>query len=364
MFKPSRRYGFFPGGSVAYRISQEEFWQKNSFLNKINDFKIRASYGIVGFENDGNFLVGYDYNPGNNNTAVAILNGNAVIGSQARGLTSDFVTWGRTRNKDVGIDVTVFSNRLSITVDYFERIRTGILASRTVNEPTLAGITIGDENLNTNKTRGIDGSVAWRDRIGNVTYNIGGNFSYGRGITGFRYGRLFSSTYARWRDPVNDEGRLNGGSFVLIADGQFQSWDEIAKYPIDQDGKGNATVKPGDFRYKDTNHDGFINDYDRQIATYGLNTANNNNPNAPILGFGFNLGAAYKGFDISLDFAGGSFFTLQHSGYLREWLPNQNTSQYLLDNSSYYSDIWDRNSSIIVGKYPLLLQQTPPPNTT
>jgi TonB-linked SusC/RagA family outer membrane protein len=364
MFKPSRRYGFFPGGSVAYRISQEEFWQKNSFLNKINDFKMRASYGIVGFENDGNFLVGYDYNPGNNNTAVAILNGNAIIGSQARGLTSDFVTWGRTKNKDAGIDVTLLSNRLSFTVDYFERVRTGILASRTVNEPTLAGITIGDENLNTNKNRGFDGSIAWRDRIGNVTYNIGGNFSYGRGITGFRYGRLFSSTYARWRDPVNDEGRLNGGSFVLIADGQFQSWDEIAKYPIDQDGKGNATIKPGDFKYKDTNHDGFINDYDRQIATYGLNTANNNNPNAPILGFGFNLGAAYKGFDISLDFAGGSFFTLQHSGYLREWLPNQNTSQYLMDNSSYYSDIWDRNSYIIVGKYPLLLQQTPPPNTT
>ena len=364
MFRPGKRYGFFPGGSVAYRISQEEFWQKNSFLNKINDFKIRASYGIVGFENDGNYLTGYDYNPGNNNTAVTILNGNAIIGSQARGLTSDFVTWGRTKNKDIGIDVTLLNNRLSFTIDYFERLRTGILASRTVNEPNLAGITIGDENLNTNKNRGFDGSAAWRDRIGNVTYNIGGNFSYGRSITGFRYGRLFPNTYSRWRDVNNDEGRLNGGSFVLIAVGQFQSWDEIAKYPIDQDGKGNATIRPGDFKYLDANKDGFINDLDRKIATYGLNTANNNNPNAPILGYGFNLGVEYKGFDISLDFAGGTIFTLQHSGFLREWLPNQNTSQYLMDNSSYYSDIWDRNSYIIVGKYPLLLQQTPPPNTT
>ena len=58
-----------------------------------------------------------------------------------------------------------------------------------------------------------------------------------------------------------------------------------------------------------------------------------------------------------------SGFSNATSAYMREWTPNRNTSQYLFDNSSYYSDIWDRNSPIIVGKYPLLLQTNPAPNT-
>ncbi len=80
----------------------------------------------------------------------------------------------------------------------------------------------------------------------------------------------------------------------------------------------------------------------------------------------------YKGFDFRADFTGGSMYTFEQSSsgfssatgaYMREWLPNRNTSQYLFDNSSYYSDLFDRNSPIIVGKYPLLLQTNPAPNT-
>jgi TonB-linked SusC/RagA family outer membrane protein len=372
-FKTSKQYGFFPGGSVAYRISQEDFWQNSGFLSNINDFKIRASYGVLGFETDDNFrfLTGYDYNQG-----TTVIDGAYVLGSQVRGLPSDYVTWGRTKTKDVGIDVTLLNNRLTFTVDYFERLRTGILAPRNdVFVPNLTGYTIGDENLNSDKNRGVDGSVAWRDRVGKLTYNVGGNFSYGRSITGFRYNQLFANSYERWRGRQGTnqnrwaEGRLNGGSFQLVAIGQFQNWEEIAKYPIDQDGKGNQTLKPGDFKYQDVNGDGFINDLDRKIMTYSVNGG------TPPVSFGFNFGAGYKGFDIRFDFAGGSLFTFQQNAanissnetignYMREWFPNQNTSQYLMDNSSYYSDIWDRNSPIIVGKYPLLLQQTPPPNTS
>jgi TonB-linked SusC/RagA family outer membrane protein len=366
-FKKSAQYGFFPGASLAYRISEENFWQKSSLLRNINDFKIRASYGVLGFETDQNFsfLNGYNYNQG-----TTVINGAYVLGSQVRGLASDYVTWGRTKTKDIGIDVTLLRNRLTFTIDYFERLRTGILAPRNdVFVPNLVGYTIGQENLNSDKNRGFDGSIAWRDRVGEFSYFIGGNFSYGRSITGFRYNQLFSSDYNRWRNPGNDEGRLNGGSFQLIAIGQFKTWEEIAKHPIDQDGKGNQTLRPGDFIYQDVNNDGFINDLDRKIATYSVNGG------TPPLSYGFNFGAGYKGFDIRFDFAGGSLFTFQQNAanisanetmgnYMREWFPNQNTSQYLMDNSSWYSDIWDRNSPIIVGKYPLLLQTTPPPNTS
>src|SRR6185312_15041356 len=119
---------------------------------------------------------------------------------QVRGLTSDYVTWGRTYSSDVGIDMTLLNNKLSITLDYFNRTRTGITATKTdVFLPNLVGFTQGAENLNTDKNRGVDGSVAWRDRIGKVSYNIGANFSYGRSINGFRYNQLFPSELHRWR---------------------------------------------------------------------------------------------------------------------------------------------------------------------
>lgn len=109
--------------------------------------------------------------------------------------------------------------------------------------------------------------------------------------------------------------------------------------------------------FKDTNGDGFINDLDRQRTAYQVNGGQ------PPLTFGFNFGVNYKGFSLTADFAGGTMFTFEQAGFMRAWLPNQNTSQYIMDNSSYYSDIFDRNSPIVVGKYPLLLQTTPPPNT-
>jgi TonB-linked SusC/RagA family outer membrane protein len=276
-----RQYGFFPGGQVAYRISQEDFWKNSSFLSKINDFKIKG------------YFTGYTYNPGGNPPpSSGVLNGTQILPTVARGLPSS-LTWGRSYQSNVGIEATLLNNRLSIDLAYFNKTRSGIAASRGVNQPDLVGFTPGDENLNSDKNRGVDGSISWRDRIGEVGYNIGANFSYGRSITGFRYNRLFSSTYSRWRDRDNDVDRLRGGPFQLISDGQFQSWDEIANYKIDQDGKGNITQRPGDFKFRDINGDGFITDEDRQVSGYGLNTANNGSPAPPLLALGFNSGRIY-----------------------------------------------------------------------
>jgi len=348
-YPTERQYGFFPNAQVAYRISQEDFWKNSSFLNKINEFKIKASYGILGNAVGANgYFQGYDYNSG-----IGVLNGAQILGTAVRGLPSS-LTWGRTYSSNVGIEASFLNSRLSVELAYFNRTQAGLAASKDVYVPNLAGLSPGQENLNSNKNRGVDGSISWRDRVGDVSYNIGGSFSYGRSITGFRYGQAarFGSTYDRWRNPGNDVDRLNGGSFQLITVGQFQSWEDIATYAVDNDGNGNRTMRPGDFKFKDTNGDGFITDQDRQIATYQINGGN------PPLNFGVNMGANYKGFNISLDFAGGTMFTFEQDRYLRVWQQNENTSQYLMDNSSWYSDIWDRNSPIVVGKYPLIVQAT------
>jgi TonB-linked SusC/RagA family outer membrane protein len=360
LYRPSVRWGFFPGGSVAYRISQEDFWKNSPILKIFNDFKIRASYGLIPFDTEENYLIGYLYSQG-----AGVLNGAQITGAQVRPPGSTSLTWGKSHNYDVGIDVSLFNSRLSITLDYFEKIRKGIPANRGLTLPDLVGFQPGDENINSDKNRGVDGSIAWRDQIGEVRYGFNGSFSYGRSITGFRYNQIFASDYDRFRG--NAEGRLGGGPFQYQAIGQFQSWEQIQKHGIDQDGKGNVTVKPGDFIFKDVNGDGFVNALDQTRETYQINGG------TPPLGFGFGFYVNFKGFDFRTDFTGGSMYTFEQtssgfngstgSAYMREWLPNRNTSQYLFDNSSYYSDPFDRNSPIIVGKYPLLIQGNPAPNT-
>ncbi len=136
--------------------------------------------------------------------------------------------------------------------------------------PDLVGFAPGDENLNSDKNRGIDGSIAWRDRTGGgVSYGFNGSFSYGRSITGFRFGQIFGSDYAHFRG--NGEGRLGGGPFQYTTLGQFENWEQIQKHGVDQDAKGNVTVKPGDFILKDVNGDGFINTLDQTRETYQIN---------------------------------------------------------------------------------------------
>ncbi|MEO8886143.1 MAG: SusC/RagA family TonB-linked outer membrane protein, partial [Mucilaginibacter sp.] len=364
-YTPEKRWGFFPTTSVAYRISQEDFWKKTPILSIFNDFKIRASYGILGGASNGNtYLTGYSYSQGS-----SVLNNTIVTGTQVNPPPS-YLTWVRTYSSDVGIDMSVLKSRLSITLDYFNRTRTGIPASSGAILPDVVGFSAGQANLNTDKNRGVDGNFAWRDRIGEVSYGINGNFSYGRSITGFRYNQLFNSDFARFRGLQSTNlsslsgtaygvDRLNGGPFQYQVVGQFQNWDQIQHYPIDQDGHGNRDVRPGDFMYKDVNGDGFINYLDQTRETYQVNGGQ------PILSFGFGFNVNYKGFDFRADFTGGSMFTFEQSGgsYMREWLPNQNTSQYLFDNSSYYSNPFDRNSTIIVGKFPLLIQGNAAPNT-
>lgn len=359
-YRPEQRWGFFPGVSAAYRISQEDFWKKSPILSIFNDFKIKTTYAITGFTTGENWLVGYNYSQG-----TGVLNNSIVTGAQVRNPGSTALTWGRAIQSNVGIEMSLLNSRLSIGLDYFNKTRAGIPANRGVTLPDLVGFQPGDENINSDKNRGVDGSLAWRDRAGEVTYGINASFSYGRSITGFRYNQIFGSDYALFRG--NGVDRLGGGPFQYTTVGQFQSWEQIQNHGVDQDGKGNTTQKPGDFIFKDTNGDGFINSMDQERVTYQVNGG------VPILGFGFGFNVNYKGFDLRVDFTGGSLYTFEQtssgfngstgSGYMREWLPQRNTSQYLFDNSSYYSDIFDRNSPIIVGKLPFLVQGNPAPNT-
>lgn len=347
-FPTNDRWGFFPAASVGWRISQESFWQDNRIGEVVNDFKIRGSYGIVGDDNTAgynpfDYMAGYNYKQGG-----AVLDGAYVLGSQPRGLPVTTLSWLRAEMTNIGIDAAFMQNRLTATAEIFQRKRTGLPAARyDILLPNEVGFGLPNENLNSDMLRGYEAVVRWTDRANALSYSIAGNVTYSRFYDWDRYKPRFSNSWDEYRNSlVQRYGYLNWG---LEADGQFQSWDEIQNWPIDNDRQGNRTLRPGDVKYVDQNGDGVINHLDERPIGYRQDST-------PILNFGINMSFAYKNFDLSLDFSGGGLNTFYKQWEMRNpFHDGGNNPQYYFDDAWKLSDIWDANSELIPGKYPMLL---------
>lgn len=349
-FPPGSRWGFFPSVSAGWRIAQESFLKDSFIGNAFQDLKLRASYGVLGDDNLDDwqyyafgFLPGYTYNQGG-----STIGGNYVVGAQPRGLPVTTLSWIRANTFDVGIDFALLGGKLSGALDYFNRKRTGLPASRNdILIPAEMGFSLPYENLNSDIHRGVDGSIMWRSNVGNVNYFVGGNFTYARQLDGRQYKPRFGNAWNEYRNSITDRyAFLNWG---LHAIGQFQSWEEIENYTIDNDREGNTTLRPGDIKYEDVNGDKVINHLDERPIGYrqgGL----------PYLNFALNLGVQYKGFDIAMDLTGASF-----ASYRANWegmLPfhdGGNNAAYYMENQWMLSDITDPNSELIPGEFPTLI---------
>lgn len=356
-FAPGHRWGFFPSVSVGWRASEEEFW-KNSFLKDyIDNFKLRVSYGILGDDNVSgygafSYLSGYNYS-----TGTAVIDGATITTSSVRNLPQTEISWLKAHTFDVGLDFAVLNNRLSGSIDYFQRLRKGLPASRyDIVVPSEIGFSWPQENLNSDMVRGFDASLVWTDKINDFHYSVGGNITYAREYTWNQYKPTF--TNSRNYYVYNQHHRYSGSSWEFNCIGQFKSWEEIAAYPVDIDGKGNSTLRPGDLIYEDVNGDGIItNDDQKPIGHKGYDgSAKGDDSRTPLLNFNFNLSMAWKGFDLAADFAGMAFFTKYFNWEARfPFHGDGNTFQYYMGDQWSLSDPWNAESELIPGKYPTML---------
>ena len=358
-FPTNDRWGFFPAASAGWRISEESFWKDNKIGSIVNDLKIRGSFGLVGDDNTAgynpfDYLAGYNYKRFRNangdwvNLASSVIDGEYIIGTQPRGLPVTTLSWLRAEMINVGFDAAFLNHRLSTTVEFFQRKRTGLPAARyDVLVPTEVGFALPNENLNSDMHRGYEAVVRWSDRAGELSYSLAGNVTFSRFFDWDRYKPRFSNSWNVYRNSlVQRYGYLNWG---LQSDGQFQSWEEIADWPIDNDRQGNRTLRPGDVKYKDLNGDGVINGLDERPIGYRQDAT-------PALNFGLNFAFAYKGFDLALDFSGGGMYTFYKEWEMRTPFQNGgNMPQYYIDGAWKLSDIFDANSELIPGEYPMLL---------
>jgi TonB dependent receptor. len=248
---------------------------------------------------------------------------------------------------NIGADFTMFDGKLSGSLEYFKRKRTGLLANKyDVLVPNELGYSLPKENLNSDENYGSEVSLQYNGKIEKVNFSIGGNFSYARNKFLNSYKPRFGNSLDYYRN--SGENRYTGIYWGYECIGQFQSQEQINNYKVDNDGQGNRSLLPGDLIYKDINGDGKIDDNDVRPIGYPSGST-------PMFNFGFSLAANWNGFDFHADFSGAAGYSWNRNWEMR-W-PYQNGGALLAD---LYNDRWHRenpydlNSKWISGKYPAL----------
>ncbi len=292
-FLSNKRWGYFPSFSAGWRIDQESFM--SSLLDKgLSSLKLRASYGSLGNNSVGNYDALSVYSIGN-----YVLNGSVQQGLYQNSIANSLLTWEQTYMANFGLDFSFFNNRLSSTIDVFNKKTVGILIS--LPAPLVHGTaSIPKQNSATVVNNGIELTLGWQDKVGDFNYYVKGNLSYIQNeVTKYK-----GDDYTIVNNGLIKEGLPIGIQYLLTADRIISSDDDLAlvqkmidNAPIDPitNIKKNpfaAYGKPskGDLLYKDMNDDGVINDDDKTTFGSGAN---------PTIMYGVTLGASYKGFDFS-----------------------------------------------------------------
>jgi len=273
-FQPGHQWGTFPSVSAGWKISEESFMKKATWINNL---KLRASWGKLGNVNN----VGY-YNFNNlipTPTGVmsnAIANGVMPISS----LISPDLTWETVVMSDVGVDADLFSNHLSVQIDVYNKLTTNILLS---NYPVPLETGFQTEALNAGKVsnKGIELNLSYRNNIGKFHYEVFGNMT-----------KIWNKiVYMGGQDNVISDpwiykvGQSIGAFYMYKAEGLFKDSAEILSSV-----KQPTAVHPGNIKYADVNGDGKIDGNDRTIVGNDV----------PYFNYGLGINLSYAGFDLSV----------------------------------------------------------------
>ena len=357
-FGPENRWGYFPSLAAGWRVSEESFLKDR--LSWLSNLKLRASWGQIGNDKIGNYKyyalanVSPDYD--------GVFNGIYYPGGTITSLYNRSVHWERSEQYDIGMDLGLFDNRLSLELDYYNRLTKDMLV--TVDVPGSVGLSPVETNIGSVRNRGVDFALNWRHSVKDFNYsirftgttisnkviNLGGK-RIPKGDVGS--GRLVSMT---------EEGKSIGYFYGYKTAGIFQSQAEIDRYNAmaaeasnDPGRKYQNNVAPGDLIFADVDGNGYVDDKDRTDL---------GSPIPKFIG-GMGFTADWKGFDFSVDFQGNFGNKIynakqneRYSGsdnwdvsFLDRWTPtNTNTDipRMTLEGNNYLvSDRYVQNGSYI-----------------
>lgn len=329
-FPAGSRWGFFPGVSAAWRISQRGFISNTGIFD---DLKLRASYGQTGNQ-EGIGL--YDHIQRISTAFVWPRNypypfgaGNQTVSAYLAGMVATQLTWETVINQNVGIDASMLRSRLNFTFDYFIKRNKDLLIP--ITYPSLLGAAAPLSNAGELKTKGFEFTLGWRDRIGNFEYNAKLLLGDARN-TIVDYGG--ADTYVPGFNRVR-EGYPQFSYFAYEFDGLIRNEKELEEYKLLQGVPEDIGI--GDARFKDINGDGSIDPYsatpgeDGDVIYVGNYT--------PRYSYGINLGAKFSNFDLSLFFQGVAKRTVFRAGeYSIPW-----TDWWRQPPQYYYGETWNED---------------------
>lgn len=308
-FGPSDRYAVFPGVSVGWNVSNEEFWKVNNF----DQLKLRASWGQNGNEaispfsytstiaNDRNYTLG---------------NGSVITGSSPSNLVNPNVKWETSEQLNIGADMVFYNGKIRASVDYYTKTTKDLLFKRTVE--AVRGNSAPYYNAGEIKNSGLEFQIGYNFKVGEVDFAVNANASYLKNeVTkvgndnGYEEGGW-------WKTSTNvsrmQEGLPIGTFYGYKIDGIFQTQADIDPtiYP---------NAQPGDFKWHDTNGDGKITPDDRTDI---------GNP-WPKWTYGLSINAKWNGLDFSMMMHGKADVDVWMAQYRDEAYGRANLPSYWLN---------------------------------
>lgn len=371
-FPSSSRYAFFPSAAIGWRISEESFFKENEKLSFINNLKLKASAGILGNNNIGNYAYQSVYELGNDFNYP--LGGTIQQGAALKTYTDPRLKWETTRTIDGGFESVLWNGLLTANISYFYRYTYDILFKPNASASSAFGLQMSEVNTGEASNRGWEFEVGHRNTIGEFSYSINGNFSIIKNkVETLGLGNV---------EQAN--GMVGNGSNLFIGypidmyygyktDGVFLNQQDIDDYFAHTDqsamGANKANTKPGDIRYQDISGPDGVPD-GKVDATYDRVYLGSKIPKYT---FGLSLNAAYKGFDLNIFLQGVagvngllngfSGWALWSEGNIQKWqmkeaFDPENPTRYPkyprianLGNATgvntQQSDFWIRNASYL-----------------
>ena len=286
-------WDWFPSASIGWRIDKEPFFTVDPQL--VSLLKLRASYGVLGNENIGEYQYMDTMARGNYTYSFG---GNKVTGSSISNYVNTAIHWEKKKTLDIGLDYAMFGGAFELNADYYNALSEDLLYS--VPVPAEAGATNESVTMNAASMRntGIELSASWRNYQHDFKYEFSGNVTFPKntvvslGPSGEARNDAFTRT---------ELGAEVGRFYGYVYEGIFQSQEEIDNRIND---KGQyvtqAGAQPGDVAYKDINNDGQITADDQTFIGSGMSKVQ----------FGLSARFEYKGFDLSVSTFGAAGYQL------------------------------------------------------
>ncbi len=264
-FGSENRWGFFPSGALAWRISEEKFLKNNT---SISDLKLRLSWGQT-----GSSAVNPYQSLQTLNSVQTVFDKKLFVGFGANPIRPNpALKWETTTQFNAGLDFGLFKNRLQVSADYYQKVTSDLLAN--VNLPTSTGYTTTTQNAGKIENKGLELALGLKVLTGDLKWDIDGNISFNQ------------SKVLALNRSTDILGDVNSNPFLVSASINRVGQPMNVFYGLEEAGLDEK----GNIKYVDQDANGLINDLDRLII---------GDPNPEFI-FGFNSRWSYKNFELSI----------------------------------------------------------------